>query len=88
MKPVWLKVQELAFREDESSFEELMELVLTAERKSIKLPVIRTATKDCEFDKGTWRVKEGDTIILDIVSITVRQICDDETDCSLPAPSK
>jgi hypothetical protein len=66
--PTWLKVQELAFAEDKDSFDKLEKLVLIAERTSIKLPVIRTAEKDRDF--GTWKVKKGDTVILDIVSVS------------------
>ena len=67
-KPKWLEVQELAFSDDTDSFDKLMKLVLDAERTSIKLPVIRTVEKDRDFDG--WSVKKGNTIILDIVSLT------------------
>ena len=70
--PTWLSVQDLAFSEDKDSFEKLTKLVLDAERTSIRLPVIRTALKDREFrDKydKTWKVKKGETIILDIVRL-------------------
>ena len=69
-KPTWLKVQELAFRDDKTSFDELTTLILDAERRSIRLPVIRSARKTRKFiDKKnkSWTVEEGDTIIMDIV---------------------
>jgi hypothetical protein len=63
--PTWLEVQRLAFNDDADSFQKLTKLVLDAERTSIRLPIIRTALKDRDF--GTWTVKKGDTVILDIV---------------------
>jgi hypothetical protein len=63
--PKWLEVQELAFRDDKYSFVKLNHLVQDTERTSVRLPLIRTAKKDRDF--GTWSVKQGDTIILDIV---------------------
>ncbi|KAK5080999.1 hypothetical protein LTR05_008316 [Lithohypha guttulata] len=60
--PTWQKVQELAFSETKNSFEELMDLVLQAERTAIRLPVVRTATKD----RTDLNVKAGETVICDI----------------------
>ncbi|KAK5561933.1 hypothetical protein LTR46_000738 [Exophiala xenobiotica] len=73
-RPTWLRIQDLAFSQDQASFEELTKLVSDAERTSIRLPVIRTALKDREFrDKEgqVWTVKKGDTIILDIYRANV-----------------
>ena len=64
----WLEVQELAFHDDKGSFDKLSKVVQDAERTSVRLPLIRTAERDRDF--GTWSVKQGDTIILDIVSTT------------------
>ena len=72
--PSWMKIQGLAFSVDKDSFEKLTKLILDAECISIRLPVIRTAVKDCEFKtrEGIMRnVKKGETIILDIVRLTV-----------------
>ncbi len=69
--PKWPNVQELALKDDEDSYKKLSKLVSDAELTSIRLPVIRTALKDREFTTNgkTWKVKEGDTIILDIVRV-------------------
>lgn len=61
--PTWQKVQELAFSETKNSFEELMDLVLQAERTAIRLPVVRTATND----RTDLNVKAGEIVICDIV---------------------
>jgi hypothetical protein len=71
-KPAWLTVQELAFKDDEKSVLELQRLVEHAERKSIKLPLVRVALKERKYtdDNGKeWKVEAGKTVILDIVSV-------------------
>ena len=69
--PKWLEVQALAFKDDADSYKKLSKLVSDAELTSIRLPVIRTALKDREFTTNgeTWKVKQGDTVILDIVRL-------------------
>jgi hypothetical protein len=70
-KPAWLTVQELAFKDDKKSVLELQRLVEHAERKSIKLPLVRIALKERTYtdDNGKqWKVEAGKTVILDIVS--------------------
>ena len=67
-KVTWTQIQDLAHRDDLRSLEKI---VLETAQKTVRLPVIRTALKTRIFDgdNGTsWSVKEGDTVILDIVS--------------------
>jgi ribosomal protein L23 len=56
------RVQKLAFMEDEKSTQELQKLVLEAERRSIKLPIIRKAVA------SAFGVKADQIVILDVVS--------------------
>jgi nitroreductase len=61
-EPKWFRVQKLAFMEDEKSTQELQRLVLEAERRSIKLPIIRKAVA------SAFGVKADQIVILDVVS--------------------
>jgi len=77
-KPKWLTVQELAFKDDEKSEQKLRRLVAHAERRSIKLPLVRVAREAREYkdSKGkVWQVDAGKTVILDIVSYTLSFTC-------------
>lgn len=79
-KPDWLQIQEWAFIDDEiqeygdasTAFAKIKTLVLEAQRKSVKLPIIRKATEDVTIRKpdGTsFDIKKGKTIICDLVSL-------------------
>jgi hypothetical protein len=72
VKPKWLAVQDLAFNEtDKERDQKLQRLVQHAERRSIKLPMVRVALEKriYEDDQGkTWTVEKDHTVILDIVS--------------------
>ncbi|KAJ9604588.1 hypothetical protein H2200_010701 [Cladophialophora chaetospira] len=65
----WMKVQELALRDDAESSKKLSKIVAEAELTSIRLPIIRTALKDHTFDG--FSVTEGDTVILDLYRANV-----------------
>ncbi|KAJ4377179.1 hypothetical protein N0V83_000002 [Neocucurbitaria cava] len=64
-KPTWLTVQELASKDDRKSAEDLQKLVEDAERRSIKLPVVRVALQAKDYGDN-MSVEKGQTIILDI----------------------
>jgi len=64
--PKWREVQKLALDDNPESDVKLQEHVYTAERRSIKLPIVRVARKRKTY--GTRTVDEGHTVILDIVS--------------------
>lgn len=79
-KPDWLQIQEWAFIDDEiqeygdasTAFAKIKTLVLEAQRKSVKLPIIRKATEDVTIRKpdGTsFEIQKGKTIICDLVSL-------------------
>jgi hypothetical protein len=84
--PKWLEVQRLALSDDKESFEKLSQIVLQAERTSVKLPTIRTALADHDF--GSWQVSKGDTIILDLVSLKIWVVATNETDSLVTVPRK
>lgn len=82
-QPDWLQIQEWAFIDDEiqeygdasTAFAKIKTLVLEAQRKSVKLPIIRKATEDVTIRKpdGTsFDIKKGKTIICDLVSLEWR----------------
>jgi ATP-dependent DNA ligase len=60
--PKWFRVQKLAFEEDKTSVQELQKLVLEAERRSVKLPIVRQAIATASG------VKADQIVILDVVS--------------------
>ncbi|KAI0469662.1 heme peroxidase-domain-containing protein [Xylariaceae sp. FL0804] len=64
----WLQVQKLAF--DPTGDEKITEIVLEAQRKSVRLPIIRKAFDDCQIkDKDgnfLFNIQKGQTIICDI----------------------
>ena len=66
--PKWLEVQKLAFSNDPSDEEKLKELVIEAERKSIKLPLVLIA-KDTKKYGENLTIEKNHTVICDIVSI-------------------
>jgi ATP-dependent DNA ligase len=61
-RPKRFIVQELAFMDDEKSAQDLQKLVLEAERKSLKLPIVRQAIANASG------VKADEIVILDVVS--------------------
>ncbi|KAH7131804.1 putative prostaglandin G/H synthase 2/cyclooxygenase 2, pgh2/cox2 [Dendryphion nanum] len=67
-KPNWLRVQELAFQDDVKSEQELQQLVADAERRSIKLPLVRIALENMTYGEGSayWKVDKDHKVILDI----------------------
>lgn len=72
-KPIWLTVQELAFKDDEKSVQELHRLVRDTERRSVKLPLVRVARETREYKDSSgnsWKVEKDHKVILDIVSPT------------------
>lgn len=70
----WLEVQKLAIVDDAASDKIITEKVLEIQHVSVRLPIIRRATKDCDVKNGQGRVlfsvKNGETIICDIVRIS------------------
>jgi hypothetical protein len=69
----WIDMQHLAFSEDKSSTEELTRLVLDAQRRCVKLPIVRKAVEKGDIGKGILKqpitVEKNQIIICDIVSI-------------------
>lgn len=56
--PIWFKVQELAFSTEDKDFQELQHLLLETERKTVRLPVLRTYIKPpvkAEADKTSTK---------------------------------
>jgi len=64
--PKWPEVQKLALDDSPQSDAKLQKHVHTAERRSIKLPIVRVARTQKTY--GTRTVDQGRTVILDIVS--------------------
>jgi len=65
-RPKWPEVQKLALDDSPQSDAKLQKHVHTAERRSIKLPIVRVARTQKTY--GTRTVDQGRTVILDIVS--------------------
>lgn len=80
----WQRIQDWAFEDDNdfwvfddvrSSFSKIKTLCLEAQRKSVKLPIIRKATKDVNVKDPAkpngaplLTIKQGQTVICDLVS--------------------
>jgi hypothetical protein len=66
----WLGVQKLAIADNPESDKILTERVLEAQHISVRLPIIRTAVRDCDIKIGSDKVhvEEGEVVICDIVS--------------------
>jgi hypothetical protein len=74
-KPTWLKVQQLAFSDVKKDQDYLESLIQKTARAAVKLPILRTAVRDHAFtpqNGSSWNVKEGQTVVLDIVSSPTR----------------
>ncbi|KAF2492523.1 hypothetical protein BU16DRAFT_583709 [Lophium mytilinum] len=68
-RPKWVKAQELAFKDDEKSEQELRGLVEDVERRSIKLPLVRVALKIKKYkisEGNNLKVEKDHKVILDI----------------------
>lgn len=67
----WLEVQKLAIADNAVSDKALTEKVLEAQHISVRLPIVRIATKDHDVKntkgKVLFSVKKGQEIICDIV---------------------
>jgi hypothetical protein len=67
----WLKIQKLAFEGSTKSVKDITNIVLDAQRTSVKLPIIKKAADFCAIkdDKGEtlFTVEKGQTVICDIV---------------------
>ena len=77
-KPTWLTVQKLAFSNEKRDQDYLESLIQKTARLAVKLPILRTAVRDHAFKPQSgsfWNVKEGQTVILDIVSSPTRTPC-------------
>ncbi|KAI9667934.1 MAG: hypothetical protein M1821_000754 [Bathelium mastoideum] len=73
-KPRWLTVQELAFSNVEEDQDRLEKLVQQTARRTVRLPILRTAVRDYppKSQKSLgWTVTEGQTVILNIHQATV-----------------
>lgn len=80
----WQRIQDWAFDDDKdfrtfddfrSSFSKIKTLCLEAQRKSVKLPIIRKATKDVPVPDpanpngpALFTISKGQTVICDLVS--------------------
>ncbi|KAF5003805.1 hypothetical protein FDECE_9661 [Fusarium decemcellulare] len=65
----WLKIQQVAFYEGDKANDLIKGLVLKAQRASVKLPIIRKATKDFNIVKENgqaWKITAGSTVVCDI----------------------
>ncbi|KAI9705161.1 MAG: hypothetical protein M1820_005308 [Bogoriella megaspora] len=73
-KPRWLTVQELAFSNSKDDQDRLEKLVQQTARTTVRLPILRTAIKDYPSEpqkNPSWKVDEGQMIILNIQQATV-----------------
>ena len=80
----WRKIQRLALEDDSDS--EIRSMVLSAQRLSVRMPVIRKVIKPGKFlgeDRKTvlLTVKEGETIICDVASLPYNPLISDYTLC-------
>lgn len=68
----WLHIQNLALAEfrgvPTNTFDDIKKIVLKEQRKSMKLPILRKAAKDCVVQGTSLAVKKDELIICDIVS--------------------
>ena len=83
----WLELQKLAFETDKKSVKRLSDIVLNAQRTSVKLPIIRKATTDRPItvfkepkpqaapfpvdEVRSFTVQKGQVVICDIVSTLI-----------------
>ncbi len=65
--PQWLQVQKLAFSNNEKQEQELKQLVVDVERKSIKLPLVLIARNKKTYSKELT-IEKDHIVICDIVS--------------------
>lgn len=66
----WLDILELAFNASKEAHEAVKKVVLNVQKASVKLPIIRKATKPFKYtgaDEEQWTIPEGSTILCDIV---------------------
>lgn len=68
----WRALQAIAFDESDKAFDIISGFVYTAQKQSIKLPIVKKAVKDCEFSGAEGKpikISRGDTVVCDVVSI-------------------
>ncbi|KAJ4243864.1 hypothetical protein NW762_014745 [Fusarium torreyae] len=61
-KDMWLEIQQLAFKDDTESNERIRALVLKAQRWSVKLPIIRKASRDIMIKVYNTKTKVSDDV--------------------------
>ncbi|KAF7560121.1 hypothetical protein G7046_g4030 [Stylonectria norvegica] len=82
----WFTLQRLAFDDNQDSTDGISDLVLKAQRESVRLPIIRRAvqehTIENEAGEAIFTVKEGQTVICDLHAAAQNEAntATDETD--------
>ena len=75
IRDAWLEIQKLAFSDDAKSNERIQALVLKVQRWSVRLPIVRKASKETTIqatnhDNKPEQIKlaKGTVVVCDIVS--------------------
>ena len=74
IRDAWLDIQKLAFNDDAKSNERIQALVLKVQRWSVRLPIVRKASKETTIQATTRdkpeqiKLAKGTVVVCDIVS--------------------